>query len=175
MQDVLIALCSHCIVLSLLPANGLGAGGFLVYPGVRRGRGGAVYPGVSEGGTFSRVTGTGERVGGVRVGGSCDTGGSRVVGVRSGGVCQLVGLSACWEVGELAGWTGGRQGAGARSQHSRKKGGVGTPASIFPREGEKKKGGVPTHSHRTGRREERGISHSKERAFPEPTPPHRAG
>ena len=35
-----IAECSDCIVLSLLPANGRGAGGFLVYPGgkARKGR-----------------------------------------------------------------------------------------------------------------------------------------
>ena len=40
MQSAVIALCIHCIVLSLLPANGRGAGGFLVYPAgkARKGR-----------------------------------------------------------------------------------------------------------------------------------------
>ena len=74
-------------------------------------------------------------------------------------LCQLANLPTFRLVGLLGSWRVGgmnRREAAARAQDRSipEKKGVGTPASIFPHEGEKKKGGVPTHSHRTGCREE---------------------
>ena len=71
--------------------------------------------------------------------------------------CRLANLSACRFVGKSESWrvsAAGMRGGRAQDLSTPEKKGVGTPASIFPHEGEKKKGGVPTHSHRTGCREE---------------------
>ena len=87
-----IAECSDCIVLSVR------VGGFLVYPGVRRGRGGerrgAGAAGVRSGGEKTERRG-------------CD----ELTTIRSGApprctadACQLVGLLACWLVGNLETW-----------------------------------------------------------------------
>ena len=98
-----IAECSDCIVLSVR------VGGFLVYPGVRRGRGGerrgAGAAGVRSGGEKTERRG-------------CD----ELTTIRSGApprctadACQLVGLLACWELGDLETWRGAG-GAGERSR-----------------------------------------------------------
>ena len=72
---------------------------------------------------------------------------------------RFVGLLAFRLVDLLGSWRGGGEhsrDAGRRRKIAalQKKRGWAHPPLSFPREGEKKKGGVPTHSHRTGRREE---------------------
>lgn len=64
-------------------------------------------------------------------------------GGRRWGVCQLVGFPTCWEVGKLGSWRGGgehsRDAGRRRKIAAPQKKGVGTPASIFPMKGRRRK------------------------------------
>lgn len=56
-----------------------------------------------------------------------------------------------------------------------KKGGGHTRLHLSPMKGRRRKESAPTHSHRTGRREERGINHSTEKGIPRTITPAQGG
>lgn len=55
------------------------------------------------------------------------------------------------------------------------KGGGHTRLHLSPMKGRRRKESAPTHSHRTGRREERGINHSTEKGIPRTITPTQGG
>lgn len=114
----------------------------------------------------------------------------QVRGGRCG--CQLSGFSTCWEVGKLESWEVGgarwcerksrKTGEGQPCKRERtqdrayqKKGGGHTRLHLSPMKGRRRKESAPTHSHRTGRREERGINHSTEKGIPRTITPTQGG
>lgn len=93
-------------------------------------------------------------------------------GGRRWGVCQLVGFPTCWEVGGAVVSTAGMQGAGARSQHSRKKRGGHTRRYLPPKKGRRRKEVCPpridTHTETVRKK-------ANEEEQPASTPPHGGG
>ena len=105
---------------------------------------------------------------------------------------RLSSFSTCWEVGKLESWEVGgarwcerksrKTGEGQPCKRERtqdrayqKKGGGHTRLHLSPMKGRRRKESAPTHSHRTGRREERGINHSTEKGIPRTITPAQGG
>lgn len=102
---------------------------------------------------------------------------------------RLFDLLGSRKVGELGSWRGAvvraqeqkdRGGAAMQKRTDARsgipeKGGGHTRLHLSPMKGRRRKESAPTHSHRTGRREERGINHSTEKGIPRTITPTQGG